>query len=228
MRAKIVISLLATVAGLQLSCFAAAQPNIIFVLADDHRYDALSCLGHSFIKTPNIDRIADEGVIFENFFVTSALCSPSRASFLTGAYAHNHQAVINDWCDPKLEMFPEMLQKLGYETGYIGKWHLARHNNPRPGFDHWFSFTGQGSYKKNTFNQDGKKVVIERYITDELNDRALAFIKQDREKPFALYLSHKAIHGPFTPADRHEDLYSDAALVEPETCLLYTSPSPRD
>lgn len=196
---------------------AASQPNIIFVLADDHRYDALSCLGHPFIKTPNIDRIADDGVIFENFFVTSSLCSPSRASFLTGAYAHNHKAVINDWCDPQLEMFPEMLQKLGYETAYIGKWHLARHNNPRPGFDHWFSFTGQGKYDKNTFNENGKTVVVERYITDELNDRALAFIKQKRNKPFAIYLSHKAIHGPFTPADRHQDLYAGEPLLEPET-----------
>lgn len=196
---------------------AASQPNIVFILADDHRYDALSCLGHPFIKTPNIDRIASEGVIFENFFVTSALCSPSRASFLTGAYPHNHKAVINDWCDPQLPMFPLMLQELGYETGYIGKWHLARHNRPRPGFDHWFSFTGQGRYNKNTFNENGETVVIERYITDELNDRALAFIKQKRDKPFALYLSHKAIHGPFTPAERHKGDYTDATLREPET-----------
>ena len=208
-------------AALLLSWFpaglAVAQPNIVFILADDHRFDALSCLGHPFIKTPNIDRIAEDGVIFENFFVTSALCSPSRASFLTGAYPHNHEAVINDWCDPKLPMFPEMLQDLGYETGYIGKWHLARHNDPRPGFDHWFSFTGQGSYTKNTFNENGEKRIIERYVTDELNDRALGFIEQERDKPFALYLSHKAIHGPFTPAARHRDLYADAELVEPET-----------
>jgi len=196
---------------------AVAKPNIIFILADDHRYDALSCLGHPFIKTRNIDRIAEDGVIFENFFVTSALCSPSRASFLTGAYPHNHEAVINDWCDPQLPMFPEMLKDLGYETGYIGKWHLARHNDPRPGFDHWFSFAGQGSYTKNTFNENGEKLVIERYVTDELNDRALDFIQQERDKPFALYLSHKAIHGPFTPAERHKDLYADAELLEPET-----------
>ncbi len=207
------ISLLFFITG----AWAKPAPNIIFILADDHRFDALSCLGHPFIKTPNIDRIATDGVIFENFFVTSALCSPSRASFLTGAYAHNHKAVINDYRDPVLETFPAMLQKLGYETGYIGKWHLARHNKPRPGFDHWFSFTGQGKYDKNTFNENGKTLVIERYITDELNDRALTFIKKKRSKPFALYLSHKAIHGPFTPAVRHNELYSDAKLIEPAT-----------
>jgi N-acetylglucosamine-6-sulfatase len=193
------------------------RPNIIFILADDHRYDALSCLGHPFVKTPNIDRIADEGVIFKNFFVTSSLCSPSRASFLTGAYPHNHGAVINDWCDPKLQTYPQTLRKLGYETGYVGKWHLARHNRPRTGFDYWFSFAGQGNYEKNTFNENGSETVIERYITDELNDRAISFINRKRDKPFALYLSHKAIHGPFTPAQRHRDLYASESLIEPPT-----------
>jgi len=195
----------------------ASKPNIVFILGDDHRFDALSCLGHPFVKTPHIDRIAKDGAVFSNFFVTTALCSPSRASFLTGAYAHNHKAMINDWCDPQLTTYPQVLQKSGYNTGYIGKWHLARHNRPRDGFDTWFSFTGQGHYTRNTFNHNGTLVKSKKYVTDEITDRSVAYIKANKDKPFALYVSHKAIHGPFTPADRHKDLYKDVEIPQPKT-----------
>ncbi len=190
------------------------QPNIVFILTDDQRYDAMSCAGHPFLKTPHIDRIAKEGVLFKNAFVTTSLCSPSRASFLTGCYAHTHEVFDNGGKDPNpaFATFPQLLQKAGYETAFMGKWHMAPSNSPRPGFDHWVSFSGQGNYNKNKLNVDGKVVSSEKYITDELTDYAAAFLKKKHDKPFVLYLSHKAVHGPFTPAKRHANLYSGVEI----------------
>ncbi len=190
------------------------RPNIVFILTDDQRYDAMSCAGHPFLKTPHIDRIAKEGVLFRNAFVTTSLCSPSRASFLTGCYAHTHEVFDNGGKDPNpaFATFPQLLQKAGYETAFMGKWHMAPSNAPRPGFDHWVSFSGQGNYNKNKLNVDGKVVSSEKYITDELTDYAAAFLKKKHDKPFMLYLSHKAVHGPFTPAKRHANLYSGVEI----------------
>jgi len=190
------------------------RPNIVFILIDDLRYDAMSYAGHPFSKTPHIDRLAKEGVLFKNAFVTTSLCSPSRGSFLTGCYAHTHEVFGNAGKDPNpaFATFPQLLQKAGYETAFMGKWHMAATNTPRPGFDHWVSFRGQGNYSKNQLNVDGKMVSSENYITDELTDYAVAFLKKKHPKPFMLYLSHKAVHGPFTPAPRHAKLYSDAQI----------------
>jgi len=190
------------------------RPNLIFILTDDQRFDEMSCAGHPWLKTPNLDRLASEGVMFKNAFVTTSLCSPSRASFLTGCYTHTHGVFFNEDNDPdpNLPTFPQLIQRSGYETAFIGKWHMKMTDMPRKGFDHWVSFVGQGNYFGNDLNVDGKMVHTDNYITDELTDYALEFIKKKRNKPFMLYLSHKAIHGPQIPAKRHKHLYSDIKM----------------
>jgi len=194
---------------------ASTRPNIVFVLVDDLRWDALSCMGHPVAKTPNIDRIAKEGVLFKNFFVSIPLCSPSRSSFLTGQYAHTTGVIDNtdhSALSHQLVTFPKLLHDAGYETAYVGKWHMGTDDSPRPGFDRWVSFKGQGVYENPTINVDGLASKVDGYMTDILNGHALDFVKQEHKKPFALYLSHKAVHGPFTPAERHKDLYAEAKL----------------
>jgi len=190
----------------------AEKPNIIFILVDDLRWDALGCMGHPFVKTPNIDRIAKEGALFRNFFVSIPLCSPSRGSFLTGQYPHTHGVIDNgdhSALSHKLVTFPKLLHGAGYETAYVGKWHMGNDDSPRPGFDRWISFKGQGVYEDPTINVDGKSAQVSGYITDILNEHALNFVKAKHDKPFVLYLAHKAVHGPFTPAERHKELYAD-------------------
>jgi len=155
-----------------------------------------------------------EGVLFQNAFVTTSLCSPSRASFLTGCYAHTHEVFMNNgkYPNPSIPTFPQLLRKAGYQTAFIGKWHMGRPDSPRSGFDHWVSFSGQGRYDKNKLIVDGKTVRSEVYITDELTNYAVRFLKSKHNKPFMLYLSHKAVHAPFKPAKRHENLYSDIEI----------------
>ena len=197
---------------------AASRPNIVFILVDDLRWDALGCTGHPFVKTPNIDRIAAEGVLFRNAFVTTPLCSPSRASFLTGRYAHAHgiQGNADDkGASRKLLTFPLLLQRAGYTTAYVGKWHMGPDDSPRPGFDRWVSFKGQGVYQNPSLNIDGKVVKTPGYISDILTDQAVEFLGRKHDKPFCLYLAHKAVHGPFTPAERHKELYADQAIAPP-------------
>ena len=188
----------------------AARPNFVFILVDDLRYNALGCTGHPFVKTPNIDRLAREGMNFVNAFVTTPLCSPSRASFLTGQYVRTHGILDNtnrSEASHKLVTFPKLLRDAGYRTAYIGKWHMGNDPTPRPGFDRWVSFPGQGQYIDPRLNVDGRDIQASGYMTDLLNRYALEFIQQKDDRPFCLYLAHKAVHGPFTPADRHRDLY---------------------
>lgn len=197
--------------------------NIIFLLTDDHRYDALGFLkGQSFIETPNLDTLARNGVYLKNAFVTTALCSPSRASILTGLYAHQHRVVDNNNPVPDdLIFFPQYLQQAGYETAMIGKWHMGgEKDDPQRGFNHWVSFKGQGTYlpNPNGFNVDGKKVPQKGYITDELTDYAINWLSSRKgDKPFMLYLSHKGVHADFVPAARHKDRYKNKTFVEPQT-----------
>ncbi|MCP4777486.1 MAG: sulfatase [Planctomycetaceae bacterium] len=194
--------------------------NVVFVLTDDHRYDAMGFMGHPFLETPHLDSLASNGVHLKNAFVTTSLCSPSRASILTGLYTHKHRVIDNNRLVPEGTLFfPQYLQQAGYKTGFIGKWHMGgAHDDPRPGFDHWISFRGQGNYlppgPKYTLNVNGKRVKQKGYITDELTDYAVEWLEEQKEdeKPFFLYLSHKAVHANFTPAKRHEDRYKDADL----------------
>jgi N-acetylglucosamine-6-sulfatase len=198
----------------------AKQSNIIFILSDDHRFDFMSFMGKpSFIKTPAMDKMAKEGVQFKNTFVTTSLCSPSRASILTGQYSSKHGVIDNDAPEPKNNIyFPEYLQKLGYETAFIGKWHMGDITDaPRKGFDKWISFKGQGVYYNPELNIDGKHVKREGYVTDILTDYAIEWINKKRDKPFFLYLSHKAVHAMFEPAKRHLGLYNDVKIEYPES-----------
>lgn len=202
------------------------RPNIIFILNDDQRYDAMGFLNPE-LKTPNMDFLAKNGVHFKNAFVTTALCSPSRASILTGQYMHNHGIADNNVkFAPGTFFFPQALQEAGYATGFIGKWHMGGEtDSPQPGFDKWISFKGQGNYlpddgkgKRYLLNIDGRRVEQQGYITDELNKFALEFVEgQGKDKPFFLYLSHKAVHADFIPAKRHEGLYAGQDIKLPDT-----------
>lgn len=194
-----------------------SRPNIVVILVDDLRHDALSCTGHPWSKTPGIDRIAAEGLRLRNAFCNDPVCSPSRASLLSGQCAHRHRMLVNETSTPEdmnLVTFPALLQESGYRTGYVGKWHMNSSDDPRPGFDRWVSFNKQGDYNKNNFDVDGVQVSRTGYVTDVLTDFAEQFISQTQggDKPFCLYLSHKAVHGPFTPATRHENLYTNASI----------------
>lgn len=192
---------------------AGAKPrNVVFILSDDHRYDAMGFMGHPFAKTPHMDAMATNGVHLKNAFVTTSLCSPSRASILTGLYTFRHRVIDNQRVVPDGTLFfPQYLQKAGYKTGFIGKWHMGHANDdPRPGFDYWFSFKGQGQYyppgPNYTINENGKRVKQEGYITTLLTRKAVEFLKRQegQDEPFFLYLSHKAVHGPFTPEPKYK------------------------
>ncbi len=197
--------------------------NVIFVLSDDHRYDFMSCMPQCppFLKTPNMDRMAREGAHLVNAFVSTSLCSPSRASILTGQYMHHHRVVDNQRAVPEgTTFFPQYLQQAGYQTALVGKWHMGHDNDqPRPGFDHWVSFQGQGTYFNPTLNINRQRQTFVGYTADILTDQALNWLstKRDRNKPFFLYLSYKAVHYPFQPAQRHRGRYTDQPIDYPET-----------
>jgi N-acetylglucosamine-6-sulfatase len=191
------------------------RPNFVFILVDDLRYNALGYAGHPFVKTPNIDRIAREGAVFENAFVTTPLCSPSRASFLTGRWVRSHGVLDNtdhNELSHRLITWPRLLHDAGYETCYSGKWHMGNDSSPRPGFDRWVSFKGQGVYNDPLLNIDGQESKVEGYVTDLLTGYAIEFLKKSHSRPFVVYLAHKAVHGPFTPAERHKDLFANETI----------------
>lgn len=231
----LLLGLLLTAAGF--SKAESSRPNILIVLTDDHRYDALGFLGHPFLETPNLDRIATEGVYLKNAVVTTSLCSPSRASILTGLYAHNHRVVDNyNPIDRDLTYFPKYLQDIGYETAFVGKWHMGGEiDDPQPGFDRWVAFKGQGVYfadpadakvkgrfvpqvSRDGLNVDGKRVPQEGYITDVLTKYATDWIgERSGDKPWLMYLSHKAVHADFIPANRHAYAYENETFEPPKT-----------
>ena len=201
-------------------------PNIVFILVDDLRWDDIGVAGHPFVKTPNIDRLGNEGALFRNAFITDPLCSPSRASFLTGQYPHTHGITDNvnrSAASHQLTTFPFLLRQSGYTTAFIGKWHMGNDDSRRPGFDRWVSFKGQGSYLNPEINDDGKDAKPNGYITDLLTGYAVEFIKRRHDKPYLVYLAHKAIHPEvmqhddgsvnlahaeqFIPAERHRRLF---------------------
>ncbi len=194
-----------------------SRPNILFILTDDQRWDAMSCMDHPFLETPHMDRLAREGVRFDNAFVAISLCSPSRACFLTGTYPHINGVRVNSKTDPdpEIPIFPALLKDAGYDTAFIGKWHMKPDPSPRPGFDYWLSFLGQGVYINPELNESGHDFKATGYMTDLLTDYAATWLKRPRQTPFCLILSHKAVHGPFTPARRHRKLFTDVQMPKP-------------
>jgi N-acetylglucosamine-6-sulfatase len=210
---------------------ASKPPNLVVVIVDDLRWDDIGAAGHPFVRTPHIDRLAREGVRFPNAFATTPLCSPSRASILTGLYAHRHGILDNtdrSEASHRLPTFPRQLQKAGYEAAFMGKWHMGNDDTPRPGFDHWVSLKGQGEANDPQLNENGRRSTVAGYVTDLLSERALDFVSRRREAPFFLLLAHKALHpnivqhddgstspigeGGFIPAPRHRSLYAAAPI----------------
>jgi N-acetylglucosamine-6-sulfatase len=199
----------------------AKRRNIVFVLTDDHRYNFTGALGHPWLKglTPNLDRMVERGVLFRNAFVTSSLCSPSRASMLTGLYMHQHKVSDNfSPLDPSIPTFPSLLQKAGYRTGFFGKWHMGgAGDEPRPGFDHWVSFRGQGEYENPELNLNGARRRETGNTTDLLTAAATRFIRDHAARPFCVYLSHKAVHAPFLAPERHRKLFEGLTVLRPRS-----------
>ncbi len=193
------------------------KPDVVFVLLDDMRWDGFSFMNHPFVKTPHLDRLRAQGAMMSNAFVTTSICCPSRATFLTGTYASRHGVIDNETSEYNPEVTPPVtkyLQAAGYTTAMIGKWHMGNTAEPRAHFDYWLSFKGQGVYNDPLFNINGENVPQKGYTTDLLTDYTLEFIaKQPKDKPYFAMLSHKAVHEPFQPAQRHAEAFGAGATI---------------
>jgi len=194
----------------------ARQPNIIFIMTDDHASHAMSCYGSKINKTPNLDRIANEGMRFDNSFCTNSICAPCRAVILTGKHSHLNGVIDNAKnFDGSQQTFPKLLQKAGYQTAIIGKWHLK--TDPT-GFDYWNILPGQGLYYNPAMIEMGVQKKYTGYVTDIITDHALKWLKEcDPEKPFCLMYHHKAPHREWEPGPKHLTMYDDVTIPEPET-----------
>jgi arylsulfatase A-like enzyme len=203
----------------------AEQPNVVIILCDDLRWDCLGIAGHSHLKTPNIDRLAKEGVYCKNTFCTTSLCSPSRATILSGLYAHTHGVVNNFTEYPKdLPSFPRQLQSAGYKTAYLGKWHMGEENDgKRPGFDHFVTHKGQGKYFDTEFSINGnERRVVPGYYTTVVTDMALEWMAQQapNSQPFMLMLGHKAPHSFYFPEPKYEDAFNAVKVEYPASAFM--------
>jgi arylsulfatase A-like enzyme len=199
---------------------ASDRPNVVFVLTDDQRWDAISLQGNSGpLETPNIDRLGREGVYFRNAFATTALCSPSRASILTGVYAHTHGVTDNFTEFPEdTATWPLVLQQNGYETAYIGKYHMGEENDaPRRGFDYFATHRGQGQYFDTEWRiNGGERRVIPGYYTTVVTDLAEEWIRsRSADRPWAIMIGHKAPHSFYVPEEKYAQAFADVQIPYP-------------
>ena len=224
----------------------AKRPNFLIILIDDLRYDEFGAGGHPYMKTPNIDRLAFEGAMFERAFHTTPICSPNRASIVTGQYASRHGIIDNvarGAMSHRLPNYHLELQKLGYETAHIGKWHMGNDGMPRPGYDYWVSYDGHGKLRNPRLNHDGHYSDHDGYITDVMNELALEWLDKrpssdaSNARPWSLFFAHKAVHpdaeqgadgtlkisssGGYVVADRHQHLYKDAIFPSTPNMVPY-------
>lgn len=214
------------------------SPNIIVIVIDDLRWDELAATGHPYIETPHIDRLAIEGGTLTSAFHAVPLCSPNRASILTGQYPSRHGIVDNvsrSLASHHLDTFPRALQSAGYETAFVGKWHMGNDPTPRRGFDFWAALPGQGRSMDPEIYENGSLQVVSGYTTDILTERAVSFVQRDRNRPFFLYIGHKAIHPDsiqlddgsvdpnsqrgYVPAPRHEGRYREGVWPNRENVI---------
>jgi N-acetylglucosamine-6-sulfatase len=212
---------------------AARQPNVVFILVDDLRWDDIGVAGHPFVETSAIDQLAREGTRFLNAFATTPLCSPSRAAILTGQYAHTNGIIDNtarDSASHRLATFAIPLANAGYQTGFFGKWHMGNDDTRRPGWTHWVAMKGQGEATNPKLNVDGERIEAPGYVTDVLTDYALRFMQRSQGRPFMVFVAHKALHpnvqqrddgsvaalqgqgAGFIPAERHRGRYAQSLV----------------
>ncbi|MBL8218559.1 MAG: sulfatase [Bryobacterales bacterium] len=200
---------------------SAPRPNVVYIITDDQRWDLLSLRGHPYIRTPNMDRIGREGITFLNAFVTTSLCSPSRATYLTGRYAHQHLVRYNrvsDTFDRDEVLFPQVLKNAGYRTGYIGKWHIGNNAAPRKGFDYWSVLPGQGRYRDPIFNVQGKEQTRKGHVDPVTADFAVDFIRnQSATQPFCLCVGIKSPHAEQLPPGDMKQLLANVDIPRPAT-----------
>jgi N-acetylglucosamine-6-sulfatase len=215
-----ILAALFSFAGLQIS--AATPPNVLFILCDDIRWDCLGCAGHPNLKTPNIDRLAHEGIHFKNMFCTTSLCSPSRASILSGLYAHTHKVQNNFTEYPSnLVSFPMRLHDSGYHTAYMGKWHMGEENDEmRPGFDYFATHKGQGKYYGTEFNVNGRHEMVAGYYTHFVTKLAMNWLNTNHAgKPWLLMIGHKAPHSFYIPEPRYTNTFDSIWVPYPESAF---------
>jgi arylsulfatase A-like enzyme len=196
------------------------KPNILFIMSDDHAAHAMSCYGSKINQTPNIDRIAKEGMRFNHCFCTNSICAPSRAVILSGTYSHiNGVKTLDDNLDGRQLTFPQIMQSSGYQTALIGKWHLG-HGEPHDptGFDYWNILPSQGIYHDPSLIEMGERKKYEGYVTNIITDLSIRWLKdRQKDKPFLLMCHHKAPHGPWQPDEKHKMMYNEIDIPEPGT-----------
>jgi arylsulfatase A-like enzyme len=211
-----ILTLAAEPTYVQQTAPAGARPNIVFIMSDDHAAHAISAYGSRINTTPNLDRLARDGMLMRNMFVTNSICTPSRAVILTGQYSHLNGVPVFNRFDSSRMTVARLLQQGGYHTGMVGKWHLG--SDP-VGFDYWEILPGQGAYNNPLlYTATGEKTYTGGYVTDVVTDLALDFLRaRPREKPFFLMLHHKAVHSGFVPTDTYRKKFENRWIPEPDT-----------